>query len=106
MSGGHFDYDQYRIRNIIESIESELNNQGKLKERLFYNPEYYEKFPEDKYYTIYPEEIQEKFREAIEILKKAEIYAQRVDYYLSGDDGEDSFLERLEDDLNRLQNKG
>jgi len=35
----------------------------------------------------------------VEILKKAKIYAQRVDYLLSGDDGEESFLRRLKEEL-------
>ena len=31
MSGGHFDYQQYRINDIADSIEHELNIQGKEK---------------------------------------------------------------------------
>ena len=34
MSGGHFEYNQYKIREIADSIESELKNQGKLKPSL------------------------------------------------------------------------
>jgi hypothetical protein len=41
-------------------------------------------------------------RHAIEALKIAKIYAQRVDWYLSGDDGEESFLERLDKELDKL----
>ena len=41
-------------------------------------------------------------QEGIEILKKAEIYAQRIDWYLSGDDGEDSLVSRLKSDLEAL----
>jgi hypothetical protein len=33
----------------------------------------------------------------------AEIYAQRIDWLLSGDDGEDSFRKRLKEDLERLK---
>jgi len=105
MSGGFFGHQQYRIRQIWEDIEQELENQGKEmpKEKLFSRQEYSDKYPEEKYYITYPAEIQAKFREAIEALKKAEIYAQRVDWYLSGDDGEESFLRRLDDDLNKLK---
>ena len=42
-------------------------------------------------------------KEGIEILKKAQIYAHRIDWLLSGDDGEESFLKRLEEDLNELE---
>ena len=41
------------------------------------------------------EEIQEKMKDAIKILRTAAIYAHRIDWLLSGDDGEESFLERL-----------
>jgi hypothetical protein len=41
-------------------------------------------------------------KEGIEVLKRAQIYAQRIDWLLSGDDGEESFLKRLEKDLNEL----
>ena len=40
-----------------------------------------------------------KVKEGIDILKRAFIYAQRIDWFLSGDDGEDSFLRQLEEDL-------
>ena len=38
------------------------------------------------------------------ILKQAEIYAQRIDWLLSGDDGEESFHERLKEELEELKN--
>ena len=37
------------------------------------------------------------------MLKKAYIYAQRVDWLLSGDDGNESFIERLTEELNKLE---
>ena len=104
MSGGHFDYNQYRINDIADSIERELNRQGKEKpkDELYGDKEYYEKYPDEKYYYTYPEIVQEKMREAIKQLKIAAIYAQRVDWFLSGDDGEESFIERLSEDLNAI----
>jgi len=57
---------------------------------------------EDLYFYKYPDEIIEKFKEGLEILKNAEVYAQRIDWYLSGDDGEESFLSRLKEDLEKL----
>jgi hypothetical protein len=35
-------------------------------------------------------------------LKIAQVYAQRVDWLVSGDDGEESFITRLDEDLNKL----
>jgi hypothetical protein len=35
----------------------------------------------------------------------AQIYTQRIDWLVSGDDGEDSFRERLKEDLEEYKNK-
>lgn len=105
MSGGEFDYKQYVLQELSDSIERTLANQGKEKpkEELWGREDYYEKYPEEKLNYTYPEEIQEKMREAIKALKIAHVYAQRVDWYLSGDDGEESFLSRLEEELNEIK---
>lgn len=104
MSGGHFDYQQHYISEIADSIERELNRQGKEKtgDALYGSKQYYEDYPEERYYEVYPGIVQKKIKEAVKQLRIAAIYAQRVDWFLSGDDGEDSFIERLEEDLNKL----
>ena len=105
MSGGYFDYNQYRINDIADSIERKLNRQGKEKpkDELYGDKEYYEKYPDEKYYYTYPEIVQEKMWEAVKQLKIAAVYAQRVDWLLSGDDGEESFIKRLEEDLKAIE---
>ena len=107
MSGGHFDYDQNKIRSIHESIQSILDNQGKerAKEDLWMQQEYYSRYPEEIFEIVFPDHVQEIFKEGIDALKIAEIYAQRIDWYLSGDDGEGSFLSRLRSDLQELSAK-
>ena len=67
MSGGHFDYDQYRINEIA----------SQLKEDIL--------FMKDKY----EENTIKEFKEAYKLLKKAAVYVERIDYLLSGDDGEE-----------------
>ncbi len=47
----------------------------------------------------YSDETFEKFEEALVTLKKAHIYTQRIDWLLSGDDGEYNFHERLKEEL-------
>ena len=45
MSGGRFDYNQYRIRQIWEDIQEELDKQGKEKPKddlRYYDKEYFE----------------------------------------------------------------
>jgi hypothetical protein len=110
MSGGHFEYQQHRINDIIESIQEKIDRSGraKTKEELRewggYDPEYYEKYPYEKYYREYSADVINEFKIGVEKLKEAYIYAQRIDWLLSGDDGEESFLERLKEELNKLKN--
>lgn len=165
MSGGHFDYVQYRIDDIVESIEQTIEDATKerpplvtkvgvsvkeivekghyryvnkhfdsfgeairyysnnrnykvleqdkeklLVEDIFsgelYEVKYYtyEEYADGKYYPDYTEETINEFRKGVEILKKARIYAQRIDWFLSGDDGEENFHRRLKEELKQLNN--
>ena len=105
MSGGYFDYQQYRITDIADSIQSELDKQGtpKPKDELWDTEDYYEKHPEELNHFTYPIAIQGRMKEGIAILKIASVYAQRIDWFLSGDDGEESFLKRLDEELNCIK---
>ena len=108
MSGGHWDYIQYRFTDIAEDIEKliEVNGKEKTKEELreesWKDADWYEEYPEDKFHTKYPEEVIEEFKKGVEVIKQAQVYIQRLDWLLSGDDGEESFLRRLKDDLTNL----
>lgn len=77
MSGGRFNYSQYRVLTIAEDIESylEKNDQALSEETL------------------------REFHSAALYLKKAFVYAQRIDWLLSGDDDEETFHKRLKKDL-------
>ena len=108
MSGGAFDYNQYKIGYIADQIEETVIKNGveKTPEEIkddWHNDEWYEKYPEDKFHYKYPDEVIEKMKEAVKALKIAQVYAQRVDWLLSGDDGEESFLSRLDDELKKLE---
>ena len=105
MSGGRFNYDQFRIKSIAEEIQEYLDEMGKEKDDVdsSFMRDFYDKYPEERYNRIESEEVQEKMRGAIKALKVAHIYAQRVDWYLSGDDGEESFLSRLEQELKEVE---
>jgi len=50
----------------------------------------------------YSPEVIAKLQEGVRALKVAYVYAQRADWLLSDDDGEESFLERLEEELNGM----
>ena len=109
MSGGAFDYKQYSIGMIADEIEQMIEKNGRLKTRQelknegWRDPEWYERYPEDLSYYKYPDEVIEKFKEGVDALRKAHIYAQRIDWLVSGDDGEDSFRERLRQELDALE---
>ena len=81
MSGGMFEYDQYRINDMIDKIEKEMQNPCD--------------YVEDKELFILT------CKEAIKSLKIAFVFAHRIDWFLSGDDGEDSFYKRLREDLEK-----
>ena len=105
MSGGRFEYKQFHIREIREAIEAELENMGKEIPRTeqWHDEEWLQKYPKDRYYPEYKPETVREFKKALKILKLAYIYAQRIDWFLSGDDGEDSFHERLNEEVRKIK---
>ena len=104
MSGGHFDYKQHYINDIADDIESLIERQGKKipHSELYGTRAYYAEHPEETIYGAYPIEIQARMREGIKALRIAAVYAQRIDWFLSGDDGEESFIERLKEELDAI----
>jgi hypothetical protein len=111
MSGGHWDYIQYRFTDVIDDIERLIEQNGKpkteeeIKEERWYDNDWYEKYPEDLNHYEYPQEVIEQFKKAAEAIKIAQVYMQRMDWLLSCDDGEESFLRRIDEDLKQLQDE-
>lgn len=89
MSGGHFEYGQYRIREIAEDIERLVATNDDQTKNEWGDPKG----------RGYPPEVIEKFKEAAHTLERAADMAQRVDWLVSGDDGEDSFMRRWEKEV-------
>ena len=89
MSGGYFDYQQYQIGRIADEVEqlilsnedTELNEWGE---------------PSGRHYD---EAVIQEFKKGLAHIRIAAIYAQRIDWLVSGDDGPESFLERLRQEL-------
>jgi len=98
MSGGTFDYKQYAIIEIIEKLEQVLEEQGKP------NPDYGRYDWEPELLRNDSENVQMVIREGIHALKKAQIFAQRIDWYLAGDDGEESLFKIHAEELEQLEN--
>jgi len=93
MSGGHFEYQQYRLENIALEIESLIRSNGD------------EALNEwgDRIGRHYSEETVREFKTAVHLLRQAGIYAHRIDWLVSGDDDEESFHEQLAEDLEKLE---
>ena len=115
MSGGFFGYNQYYINDIADSIETYIYGQSLEEEDINYFKNYLLD-DEEKEYVIknkhtlpnsykYSKETIKEFKKGLAILKKAYVYAQRIDWLLSGDDGEESFHERLKEELDNLKSK-
>lgn len=77
MSGGSLDYFYSRIDEPVQIIPEKIK-WGK---------------------KIWSLKTLRKFKMAIKYLKIAQIYTKRIEWLLSGDDGEDSFHERLREEL-------
>ena len=106
MSGGFFEYQEHRISDIADSIEQVIlkNKKEKTKEDLY--PFDYDEngnlYEHSRFYYGFSDDTIKRFKEAVDLLKRAEIYAHRIDYLLSSDDGEQTFHERLKKDLEEL----
>ena len=79
MSGGHFDYKEHHIDNIADEIE-----------RLLYD---------NKDLSV---EVITHFLKGVKVLRTASVYAQRIDYLISGDDGQETFLLKLQKELGKV----
>lgn len=89
MSGGYFDYLQFRLDDVLEKInELVVNNDNQ-------NIDDYG----DKYGRGYSLETLEKFDFALSTIRNAQAYIQRIDWLVSGDDSEESFHKRLAEEL-------
>jgi hypothetical protein len=91
MSGGHFEYQQTHLLSISEEIQREIELNGSTNDWG------------DK--IEYSDKTIQEFKTAILILEQAYVYAQRIDWLLSGDDSEEDFHKRLEEDLGKLGKK-
>ena len=92
MSGGHFNYRQHTLLDMVDDIRfAILMNDSKEKNECG-----------DNIGNRYSPETIAEFEKAVKALKLAYVYAQRIDWLLSGDDGEDSFHKRLQAQLKEL----
>lgn len=79
MSGGQWYYVQDKLHHIAVDIPIWMNR------------------------NAVDDEVTRKFIEAVAIIKQAAVYIERIDWFMSGDDGEEEFIKRLQEDLASLQ---
>lgn len=91
MSGGYFNYDQFKMLQIAEDIQNVIDNNNVENEYGYVNN--------------FSDETISKFKEAVKMLQLAYVMSIRIDYLLSGDDGEDNFHTRWNKDINELNNE-
>lgn len=92
MSGGHFDYKQWEISNIADEVEQLILTNGSEEK---------DEWGDRKGCNFSPETIEE-FKKGLVLLRQAYVYAQRIDWLVCGDDGENSFHSRLKFELEKL----
>ena len=94
MSGGHYDHAQYQISTIIETLLEDIrNNDSDIKNEWGYTVGQH-----------YSKETVEKLILGYILLELSYTFVHRSDWLYSGDDGEENFHERLDEDINALLN--
>lgn len=98
MSGGNWNYIQNQLIAVIDDITDVIEKNGKkVKNRTF---EW-----EDEYYSEYSEETIKRFKEARLNIAEAREHIQRLDWLFYDDDGENSYLEKLDKNLKKIRKK-
>lgn len=106
MSGGRWDYIQHRLEYVIEDITNLINNNGKKKDVSDlekWEIDWIKKYPEDAYHYKHTDEVIKRFKEARLSIAEAQEHVQRLDWLLCGDDGEGSYIDRLDENMNDIR---
>ena len=80
MSGGIWNYEQYSVQTAIEELEQLPSNELEELDAI----------TQSNYYALLAE------------LKKCYVHTQRLDWLLSGNDGQETYHKRLTEDLAKL----
>ena len=81
MSGGHFgDYDYYKVAQFADELEQEIRHNGKAGTD-----------------GDHSDEVIEYLKEQVPKLRKMAEIMRHIDYLYSGDNCDDSFMERVKE---------
>ena len=112
MSGGSMNYAYGYVNEAAEHIQHELANAELRRKsgRFFDVARYYQEKHPDVGYLKSPESLTdaviERLRDALVCLRQAAIYAKRVEWLTSGDDGYESFCILLDEKLSDCKKHG
>ena len=86
MSGGHFQYDEFRMHHMAEQIDFEIQNND---------------IPDPQYGQTngYCKEVLFYMQYTRDTLIHAHKMTKHLDYLLSGDTGQEDYLERVKNEL-------
>jgi hypothetical protein len=112
MSGGSMDYIFGHINEAARHIQRELANVELCRKngRFFDVSKYYQEERLDIDYLKSPEALTDavikRLRDALKCVRKASIYAERVEWLTSGDDGYENFCIHLDEELADCEKHG
>lgn len=91
---------------IYQSASAFMNDTGEDEQiPILYSITHcvYDRYPYDADVLEFTDQTIETMKEAYRQIRIAEIYAQRVDWMMSGDDSEETFQERLREELESFE---
>ena len=111
MNGGFFNYKEYVLDEVSSTLKNIIEENGKpipyeeldYFDRQSQSQKKYEQNP--RYRANHNDEILERFRTGLEIIKSATSFVHDLGYLLSGDIGEETFLKRTEGLANGCSDK-
>jgi hypothetical protein len=95
MSGGHFDYNEHRLDQLAEVIDQLIEDNEDTSS---------DEYGLSRSYGFKPETMA-RFKLTAFTLRLARVMTTRVDYLMSGDDGEDSFHRRFPEEIKKLHKR-
>ena len=89
MSGGHFDYEDFRLQGIAETLRTDI---ARIRTK-------------QEWFDSYSDKFVAELERALGVTIEAMIRLHRIDWCLSGDDDEETYYERLEEDLAEMMDE-
>ena len=82
MSGGKFNHQQYALEDIAQTIQHNIDiNDSREKDQW-----------NNELGNHYSPEVIQRFKRAVVLLRKCSAMAHEIDWLLSGDSGEETFM--------------